>query len=207
MASGTQAMARVVHAMPGRVRLRFRADVDVGIVAQRMREALAELVGGLAVEPRPASRSVLIRYDHRQAELRRLLDECLPAGAVEPVETGAREPGAVAGETSVGRSVVGSVSAINAGIGRITGGFLDLRDVFPLTLLAFGLRRVAQGNLQPMPWYNLLYYGYSTFAALHGRRAVAEPSAREILRRRYARGELTRAQYRQMMAELEWQRE
>ncbi|MDA8218898.1 MAG: hypothetical protein M0Z94_14925 [Dehalococcoidales bacterium] len=204
MASETMARAQVMHASPGRLRIRFEKGVNIDEMASRLETALADALGVTSVQPRPVARSVLITFDPSVAEAPEVLDRGLSTAAIELTGEPSTAPSGRPGGTAVGNSVVDVFRRANGRLGVTTGGFLDLRDVFPLTLFGFGLRRVAQGQLQPIPWYNLLYYGYSTFAALHARRggSQAEPDAREILRRRYARGEITRRQLRGMLEEL-----
>jgi len=196
------ARARIAHYVPGRLRLRFEPGADVRQTALGIEDVLTRQPGFAGLEARPAARSIVVRYDPAQLDLERLLDEGALADVLELLRDSTHEA-AGASETSVGRTVLGAVGAANGGIRRATGGLADLRDVFPLTLFGFGLHRVAQGNLQPVPWYNLLYYGYTTFNSLHGRSKPApEPDAVEILRRRYARGELSDDEFSRMMARL-----
>ncbi len=200
------AKARIAHHMPGRMRLRFERASDVPEAARRLEVALAETPGVRSVEARPAARSVVVHYDAIELKLEHLIEEGFPSAAVELLEEGTRVLATEAGKTAVGRSVVTAVGTLNEGVEKATGGVLDLRDAFPLTLIGLGVRRVLQGNLQPIPWYNLLYYGYSTFVNLHSRRPAhsqAGLDAREILARRYALGELSREELRVMLAELE----
>ena len=205
MTSQALARARLAHAMPGRMRLRFDKTADVALAAQRLRAALSESPGVLAIEPRAAARSVVIQYNPAELEARRLLEESLPAAAIELMGPGAQASDHSASGTLVGERLIRAISFANAGLAKATRDYLDLRDLFPLTLWAFGLRRVARSGFRPpMPWYNLLFYGFSAFTALHQRRRAAQlqPDAREILRRRFARGELTPEQYREVRESL-----
>lgn len=194
--------ARVAHHVPGRMRLRLDRGVDVQATAQQIHDTLISRDGFHRVEANPSARSVVVHYNPTQLELAHLLDEGIFLGVLDLVGEGTREIAKAVGGTRVSNGVVGSVASVNAGIGRVTGGLLDLRDVFPLTLFGFGIRRLAQGSLQAMPWYTLLFYGYSTFYALHGSKSAAEPDAPEIARRRFARGEISADELRRILAEL-----
>ena len=196
--------AWVAHQVPGRLRLRVGSDAEAREVVGRIESSLASRAGYRGVDFRPRTRSIVVRYNAAEIDDQRLLDSWLPIAGIEALTAEAPAVAGRPGGTVVGKRISSSVGSINRGIGRATGGFFDLRDAFPLTLFAFGLRRVAQGNLQPIPWYNLLYYGYSTFFSLHGRRsAPPEPDAVELLRRRFAGGEIDEAEYRQRLAVLE----
>jgi len=204
MASEVVAKARVAHHVPGRVRLRFERGTDVREVARRIEASVAELPGIRGIEVRSAARSVVVHYRPAEVEPERLLTEGLAGAAIELAEEGARAPTGAPGGTLVGRGIVGALSAANAGLAKATRGTLNLADVFPLTLLGLGLRDVARRGVQPVPWYNLLYWGYAIFAELHRQQeSPPVPDAAEILRRRFARGELSRDELREMLAELE----
>jgi copper chaperone CopZ len=203
MATESLARARIAHAMPGRLRLRLERRAEVDRIAQSIREALGDVPGVIAVDAKPAARSLVIQYDQTALPPERLIERLVSDGGIALVPPGGGTAYEPARGTATGRTISSAMGALNVSLGKATQGFFDLRDVFPLTLFGFGLRRVAQGRLQPMPWYNLLYYGYSTFYALHGRRGAGEPDAKEIIRRRYARGELSGDQFRQMIRDLE----
>lgn len=207
---------RVVHHVPGRMRIRFERDVNVPETADQLREALSQQPGVRSVEAHPRTRSVVVNYDAALLDISRLVEEGFPAVAVEVMDAGLGVIASAASGTAVGRGVVRTVSRANSRLDRATGGVVDLRDVMPLTLFGLGIRRLLQGGIEPVPWYNLLYYGFSAFSLLHGQghgqehiqvhgqeNRMVEPDAIEILRQRFARGEITRAQYRRMLAELE----
>jgi Heavy metal associated domain 2 len=200
------APAKVVHQVPGRIRVRFEPGVNVSEAVARLQETLSQYHGVLSVEPRLKSRSVVVHYSAAELELQRLIEDGFSAAAIDVAEHSLEAIATVASGTAVGRGVVKAVGRANARVEQTTGGVLDLRDAFPLTLFGLGIARVLQGNLQPVPWYNLLYYGYSTFSALHGRRGsappVPEPDAEEVARRRFAQGQITRQELRDILAEL-----
>ena len=203
MTSEVSARARVVHHAPGRMRLRFEKGADVPEAARRLEAACGEVPGVRAIELRPAARSIILRYNPAELEPQRLLDEVHLTASVKLVEEGAHLQAREPDGTAVGQSVLGAFGVANTRVRKVTRGIVDLRDAFPLALLGLGIRRVIQGNLEAVPWYVLLFYGYATFSDLHGRRrSPVEPAAAEIVRRRYARGELSRDEFREMLSEL-----
>ena len=205
MAAGADS-ARVVHHVRGRMRLRFDRDVNVSSAADRLRSSLAEHPGVQTIEPHPRTHSVVVRYDAAVMDIQRLLDEGFPAAAVEILDTGVGAIARIASGTAVGKSVVRAVGTANSRLDHATGGVLDLRDVMPLALFGLGIRRLIQAGAEPVPWYNLIYWGFSTFSILHGDTPALprppEPDALEILRQRFARGEISRAEFREKLAEL-----
>lgn len=205
MSSEVVVRAKIAHNVPGRLRLQLERGADIEDAARRLESRVAKMPGVQGVQVHSSTRSVLINYSPTEIELARLLDEGVAASTIELFEEGVASAGRIIGQTAVGRQVVRAVGTVNVQLEKSTGGVLDLRDAFPMTLFGLGLWRVAQGALQPVPWYNLLYYGYSTFVALHGRRGSAppvQPDALEILARRYASGEIGRDDYRNMLADL-----
>ena len=201
--------ARVVHHVRGRVRLQFDRAADVASAADRIRSSLAEHPGFMAAEPHPKSHSVIVSYDAAVMDVDRMLEKGFPAAAVEVLDTGVDAIVKIASGTAVGRGVVHAVGRANTRLDNVTRGVLDLRDVLPLTLFGLSIRRLLQTGFEPVPWYNLLYYSFSTFSILHGQghgpgqRDIEGLDAVEILRQRYARGEISRRQFRAMLAELQ----
>jgi hypothetical protein len=59
--------------------------------------------------------------------------------------------------------VAQSVSELNAGVGRVTGGVLDLRTLLPLALAAWGLGEIVRGRAGAMAWSTALWYAHGLF--------------------------------------------
>jgi hypothetical protein len=57
------------------------------------------------------------------------------------------------------------VSDVNADVGRITNGVVDLRLLLPLGLSALAIRQLFIKGLQidEIPWYTLGWYAFDTF--------------------------------------------
>ncbi|MGQ9687067.1 MAG: HMA2 domain-containing protein [Thiobacillaceae bacterium] len=90
---------RIVHALPGRVRLKVAAIKGKPGHAERLREVFAQVPGVQAIEYNTLTGSVLIRYDSRRlraedaaGRLRIVLQEHLPGLDVDAILNWLRGP-------------------------------------------------------------------------------------------------------------------
>ncbi len=168
---------KVVHALPGRVRLRVARVKGNPALARQAQERLAQVPGIRQVEAKPGTGSLLIHYDTERllslasleilsATLGELFPEIevatLMAGLLSLTET----PGARTG-SAMAVGITDSFGAINTKFGEITGG-LDLKLLAPLALIFFGLRGlwISEKVLSPS-WSNLLWFGFASFVMLN----------------------------------------
>lgn len=168
---------KVVHALPGRVRLKVAKIKGNPAMARKAEEKLAKVPGIRQVEAKPGTGSLLIHYDTEHlfsmASLEILsatLGELFPEieavtmatwlGSL--VENPGTEPGSALAE-----GVTGTFSALNARVRNITGG-LDLKVLVPLALIFFGLRGLWVSEKTASPsWSNLLWFGFASFVMLN----------------------------------------
>src|SRR5208337_2162372 len=140
---------KVVHALPGRVRLRVANVKGNPALARRAQEKLAKVPGIRQVEAQPGTGSLLIHYDMDQlystASLEILsgtLGELFPEIEVLTLPAWlaslAEIPGAGTGP-AIAAGLTGSLQAANNQMAKLTGG-LDLKLLVPLVLIFFGLR-------------------------------------------------------------------
>lgn len=165
---------RVTHALPGRVRLkvaRFKGDPEL---ARRAGEKLAKVPGIKQVQANPLTGSLLILHD---------LVEPLAAETLEPLGEFFEEffPGIEAldlisslegladipAPEASGGGLLGAMSALNAGVARLTGG-LDLKVLAPLALFLWGLRGLLAGEKKAAPaWRNYFWMAGSVLLLLN----------------------------------------
>lgn len=103
--------ARVVHAIPGRLRIRFEGAASDGIL-----DALAAVrvaPGVLAVESKPASRSAVVQYDPAATTEAAVLDALVAAGIVVTV-SGASSPASGGAGSSGAAGSAGRASSSGA---------------------------------------------------------------------------------------------
>jgi hypothetical protein len=179
---------RVVHVMPGRVRLKASPVKGNPALARQVQTKLRGVSGVHEVQANPLTGSILLLVDLAKllepealAPLADALGELFPE--IEALELAGRIITGV-GEAAAGpactptEGLAGPISALNTRIGNLTGG-IDLRLLLPLTLLYLGLRRLLTDKEAPAPaWYDFLWFGFSTFIMLNrglveGRTAAA----------------------------------
>ncbi len=158
---------KIVHAMPGRVRVKVAKLKGNVTLAQRAQEKLSGIPGIRRVEANPATGSILILHELAELfspealeELSETLGELFPEiGAV----------GLMAGLASLSSSSgpgEGSPGPGGSAVSRITGS-VDLKLLLPLTLLFFGVRALVVSEKVTFPaWYDLLWFAFGSFMML-----------------------------------------
>jgi len=169
---------KVVHALPGRVRLKVAKVKGNPALARRAQEKLTKVPGIRQVEAQPGTGSLLIHYDMDQlcsmASLEILsetLGELFPEIEVLTLAAWlaslAENPGAGTGGPPMAASLTGSLKAANTRLAKLTGG-LDLKLLLPLTLVFFGLRRLWAAEEVAFPsWSDYLWFGFASFIMLN----------------------------------------
>lgn len=167
---------KVVHALPGRVRLKVAKVKGNPAVARQAQEKLAKVPGIKQVEAKPGTGSLLIHYDKEHLlsmasleVLEEVLGELFPeieigvllAGLMSLAENPGSDPGSALAE-----GIVGNFSAVNTRVSNITGGF-DLRVLVPLTLIFLGLRGLWAEKITAPHWSNLFWFGFASFLHLN----------------------------------------
>ena len=176
---------QVVHAMPGRVRLKVDKVRGNPAFAQKAQDKLGRVPGIRSVEVKPLTGSVLIYYDGAallaEGALAALTDgfsELFPElGAaatnmgleslIRYLAAGETSKAAAGPEPRGAANLMASMEAINAEVARVTGG-LDLKTLVPMALLFLGVRSLWTSKKLAVPaWYDYLWFGFSTFVLLN----------------------------------------
>jgi hypothetical protein len=177
---------KVVHALPGRVRLKVAKVKGDQTLARRAEKKLAQVPGIKQVEAKAKTGSLLLHYDLKElcAEasmgiLEETLGELFPEIEVVSLIAGLacleKSPGAETG-LALTEEITGSFRALNAGVSQLTGG-LDLKILMPLALILLGLRALWQSEKITAPsWFTLLWSGFASFIMLN--RGLVEGAAR-----------------------------
>lgn len=155
---------RVVSAVPGRIRL--RADRASAAALGAVADALGSWPQIAAVDHRPRSGSIVVRFDpvHASAVADGLLELGVDLRAGVPLSVPSPPASAVASAAAAG----------NAAVARRLGG-TDLRALVPLGLGLMAARRAMRGEerLADAPWYVLAWYASETYLKFHGGAAGA----------------------------------
>lgn len=172
---------RVVHAIPGRIRLKVRNLKNNPTSAQEVAARLRKLAGVDTVEANATTGSVLVTYGSgksRSAEIPPKLSEAFGSAlfpGVDPSEVhrqlsghGGGNGNGSAAPVPLAHRIQGFLGNIDTGFGRVSGGAVDLRLLVPVGLLCAGLAIVATSGSIPMPaWYDLVWASFAAFVALN----------------------------------------
>jgi hypothetical protein len=156
----------IVHHLPDRTRLRcptVRRDDDA---CARLAEALAAVSGVRAAKVRPYTASALVLHDETVA-LSTLIAAALEAtGCYRVLGPGEAPPpeATVPPLSSLAQTTARIVHQLDRDIRAATGGLVDLGTAATIGFLGAGALEVLTTRKLPMPpWFNLAWWGYSTF--------------------------------------------
>jgi|YelNatPaOPRAMG01_1025707.scaffolds.fasta_scaffold00991_5 copper chaperone CopZ len=175
---------RVLHAMPGRVRLRVDKVKGNPEFAKQAQDQLGRVPGVKQVEAKPQTGSVLVYYDAAalladgtRAALTERFSELFPEREADVLSRGLDSlighlaaggaPEAAGTRPQAVTSILASLAAINDKVGQATGG-ADLKLLIPMTLLFLGVRSLWTSKKAAVPaWYDFLWFGFSSFVLMN----------------------------------------
>lgn len=167
---------RVVHAIPGRIRLKVPQLRENPALASEIQTRLVSASGIRLVETNPTTGSVLVFYETQEFvspdslhALAAPLATLFPEVDIKGLEAQFRQ--SANGTTS---PLTGGISALfgtlNTGVHQLTRGGADLKILAPLALFAFGVRSLLMSEKPVVPtWYDLLWFALGTFFMLNPR--------------------------------------
>lgn len=157
---------QVVHAIPGRTRLRCPAIREDRPGADHVAEALSQLRGVREVKVRPYTGSILVTHDS-SVTLDTLVDTAgrvlgckhiVKLGEEPPVPTEIPELAQIA------RQLAQAVGTLDRDLLRFTEGDVDLGTLVTLGFFGVGaVQAVVDRQLELPPWFQLAWWGYRTF--------------------------------------------
>lgn len=165
----------VIHAIPGRMRLRIPSLKGNEDLARPLREHLSSIPGVAHVEANPVTGSVLVVHTDREANapelLHSLAEGLAPLVGVDPhrlqahLSHDAHPRGA---RPLLHRdNVHGFFRDLNASFKSVTGG-ADLSLLVPALLILLGFRRlIIDRGLHPPRWYDFMWFGFATYLMLN----------------------------------------
>lgn len=168
---------KVVHAIPGRIRLKVSKVKENPALAREIQERLSTIPRIQRVEANPVTGSVLVLYDAREIasldSLRALSEpftSLFPGFDIRELEAWLAPS---SNGLSLAPSLAGSISAffgtLNTGLGKATRG-IDLEVLLPLTLFFFGIRGLLASEKVSFPtWYDLFWFSFASFLMLNPR--------------------------------------
>ena len=178
--SATCANARVVSTTPGRLRLRVHQPRRHRQLLQTLQERLTDTDGTSGVEVNMHTGSVLVTYDARTQSLAgvlAVLDE-LGVRASDAARDSQPDVHQVdsSGHSRASERIVDAVSDLDRQLAVLSGHRVDLKLLFPLTLGALGVWKLARRGmgLSDVPAYVVLWYAFDSFWKFH--RPPARPT-------------------------------
>jgi len=167
----------ILHAIPGRLRLRvgdLKRDPES---AREIQERIADHPGVRQVEANPATGSVVIHFDPAAGPPGAFLRQIFPEHVTAEWEAAPAQAldGFSRGFAPAGR-IAGLFRQVDRRVEATTGG-LDLKVLLPVVLFIFGMRALLapKKKLALPTWYDLLWFAFGTYVALN--RAAVEEGA------------------------------
>jgi hypothetical protein len=173
--------ARLVHAVPGRLRLRLERNDLTAEFIQALEVALLTTDGVREVQVTPQTGSVVVRFDPTQLDLERLMAQARPRQllALERADRPEDLKKTVPTSLTAAR-IQRAFHEVDVRLSELSQGRWDLRSVVPATFGVLALRQIVTnfGELAGIPWYVLAWYAFDSFWKLNeqARVTLQEPT-------------------------------
>jgi hypothetical protein len=192
-ASKAARAARVVHHVPGRMRIRVMgvrgSEIEFFAAVQRV---IGGLQGVQSVRVNPASSSIVIGYRpsdtvfHLRLQddptvnswLRLDGEDALLAEIDEAVTAGTRY---LRSHSRLAEAIVSAAEDLDSNLRRVSDGYLDLKVLLPLGVAAASSMHKSRNRGTPM-WLTLGTFAFNAFLSLH-RHRIDTPMIQIISRR------------------------
>lgn len=162
----------IVHALPGRVRLKVARLRGDPALAREAQTRLAGVPGITAIEANPTTGSLLVCFEpERLKSLESLAALAEALGRLAPELDSSRLSGWLAQASTGGGPDASGVPAFlgrtTGGLGRLTSG-MNVNLLIPLTLFFLGMRSLWLAEKTMFPaWYDYFWFAFSTLALLN----------------------------------------
>jgi hypothetical protein len=174
-----EATIQIVHAIPGRIRVKVAHLRDTPALADQIREQLAAVPGVKKVETNARAASVLILYDEAVlgspegfqafvAPLVALFPDVTPPDFDSWRSLSSGGGAASAAAPSVGEAIRSFFGEVNAKIDQATVSSIDLKVIVPLLLFGLGIRSLIKSEKLLSPaWYDFFWFALGTYFMLN----------------------------------------
>lgn len=159
-------IARVIHQLPGRVRLRAPALVGHPEACERIATKLMAESAADTIRVRPTTGSILVQAEDRPLDADALCRKLRQLVSEEHDDSGRPliEIEHHPGPTRVARAVAQSFFTINNDIRFALDGRADLASLLPVYFAAGGIAEALSSKKLPgPPWFNLLWWSVRSF--------------------------------------------
>jgi Heavy metal associated domain 2 len=166
---------KVVHTMPGRVRVKISRLKNNPAFAREIQERLSGIPGIQTVEVSLLTGSVLVLYDAEEMDpfdslisLGGALTSLFPELNLDDLQAWFDSGGGgTNGQIPVTERLTSLFGALNQEVGKATGS-IDLKLLLPLSLFILGVRGLFVAEKAAFPaWYDLLWFAFGTFFMLN----------------------------------------
>jgi len=165
---------KVVHTIPGRVRVKLSQIKENPALAREVHERLSAVQGIQRAEVNPITGSILVLYDRTQLEpldsllsLAEWFGPLFPDFEFSDLESLLASANGDGADPSLAEHLSTIFGSLNAKVGETTGG-VDLKLLLPLTLFLLGVRGLLVAGKGVFPtWYDLLWFAFGTFFMLN----------------------------------------
>ncbi|MEW6380255.1 MAG: HMA2 domain-containing protein [bacterium] len=165
---------RIIHAIPGRVRIRILKIKNNPALAAEIREKFSVIDGMKQVEANPVTGSILIHYDpgiihslHSLGSLWEVFSEFFPELTLPECQTLFISRSEAFGQAVSSQDrIAGIFGKFDTTVKEASG--LSLKTIFPLALFILGVRQLLVSQDTPLPnWYDFLWFSFSAFFLLN----------------------------------------
>ena len=151
---------RIVHHIPGRLRVRVTAATD----GESLAEAVQKVPSVHSAAWSPRARSVLVLYEPVPAAADAILDALGEHELVEEPAPAAAPPRDTRDtRVPLARAASDAFADLDAGVRRASRGYLALGALVPLALTLWAVRELALGRTAPLAWSSALWYAHGLF--------------------------------------------
>ena len=164
-------LGRVVHRVPGRMRVRFARGSVTPEALSRMRATVLKVRGVDRCEASGRTACLLVHFDEAAFDVRRfaravggLAEPGSPNGTVIVATSDARDQG----PSRLARVINVRLRLLDRRLRRATGDRVDLRTIVPIGFAGLALREIVvnSARLPAIPWYVLLWYAFDSYLRL-----------------------------------------
>lgn len=162
-------LGRVVHRIPGRLRLKFDSRHVTPAMLTDVQSTLLVIEGVERCDAKPRSCSLVLFVrdaDFADSQLDPLVqDDAAALLTTSPAPEQHDDP-----PTWLMRQIDVRTRLLDRRLRRATGDRVDLRTLLPIGFAALAVREiiVTSGQLPAIPWYVLLWYAFDSYLKLHG---------------------------------------
>lgn len=174
---------RIVHHIPGRLRIKVLGGQEGSEYFATVQHAIGSLAGVDSVSVSPPASSIVVRYKPSETGLRIRLEEDPQIGKwlnfahADPLDDAVDEA-VTAGmaylqrHSRLAESIVSGAENLDANLRRASAGYLDLKVLLPLGILAATTLHKRRSRGTPM-WITVSTFAFNAFLTLHRRRIDA----------------------------------